>query len=828
MAERFEALGSEVWRSLHPSAVEGREAVHSLLLRLWRDRIVLHRGLNREISRETALVDSVDGSIVTVRTSNFDSTRGRELRVNFELDRQQYFFAARIISVEDGVISFEVPDAVYRAERRDRVRTGGRAVDDGESPRWVRLVLGDTRVDAQVLDASPRGLGVELVGPQRLPVGSDVLIEYLDGGVAGSVQVGSIRHSGTPDSPPRVGISLLHSASVLPMQPMPRSSLAWNRTQRALRLLRARAVAASAGLRRSPVATDPDQGSIRIVDFVNESGERIRGIADYEGEMPPIGAPVVLIPPAWGRTKETLLPLAATIVSTMSAARQAVTVVRFDGVRKRGESYKDPECRTPGNEHHRFTFSQGVRDIRSVIRGLREHAEFRASPVVVVSFSAASIDARRAVATLPKGELAGWVSVVGTADLQSMMRVVSGGVDYVGGVERGVRFGLQEILGVEVDIDLAGRDALDNRIAFLEDSCSDMERIEVPVTWIHGQFDAWMDLERVRLILSKGDVSNRRLMIVPTGHRLRSSREAFEVFELVATEIGRMIGVGRIRSKLPDLRMLELRGRAERARLPRSSVNKREFWEKYLLGREGSLGIELMTSTVAYRELMDEQLAELRLAEGARVADIGCGTGAFLEALSRARSVPARVVVFELDYVYAALARARQGFSRGDSSTASAEFVLCNLGGRNGRYPIRDGSFDAVLASLFLSYVDDLGAVLGEIRRILRPEGTLVVSGLRRDADISKLFVESVDEIARGGGAQQIAARRGFDINSSTRDFLNQASRLLELEEEGVFRFMDASELSALIEEAGFKVTRVWTSFGDPPQAAVVAARRSS
>ena len=76
----------------------------------------------------------------------------------------------------------------------------------------------------------------------------------------------------------------------------------------------------------------------------------------------------MVIPPAWGRTKETLLPLAATIVETFRRAGQPVRVVRFDGTHRRGESHVDPELRTPGEEYLHFTFSQAVREWPELVR----------------------------------------------------------------------------------------------------------------------------------------------------------------------------------------------------------------------------------------------------------------------------------------------------------------------------------------------------------------------------------------------------------------------------------------------------------------------------
>jgi pimeloyl-ACP methyl ester carboxylesterase len=182
-----------------------------------------------------------------------------------------------------------------------------------------------------------------------------------------------------------------------------------------------------------------------------------------------------------------------------------VVVLRFDGIRKRGESHNDADCLEAGTEHHRFTFSQGVRDISATLDFLERSPEFAPAKTILVTFSAASIDGRAAVLQEGAGRIAGWVCVVGAPDLQSAMRVISGGVDYLGGVERGVSFGYQEVLGVEVDIDLAANDAIAHNMAFLEDARRDLAQISQPITWFHGAHDAWMDLDRARDILSRGD-----------------------------------------------------------------------------------------------------------------------------------------------------------------------------------------------------------------------------------------------------------------------------------------------------------------------------------
>jgi hypothetical protein len=62
--------------------------------------------------------------------------------------------------------------------------------------------------------------------------------------------------------------------------------------------------------------------------------------------------PVIIIPPAHGKRKESTSVLAQILVESFAKARRDVVVLRFDGVRNIGESYKDPDCREPGPRGH--------------------------------------------------------------------------------------------------------------------------------------------------------------------------------------------------------------------------------------------------------------------------------------------------------------------------------------------------------------------------------------------------------------------------------------------------------------------------------------------
>jgi ubiquinone/menaquinone biosynthesis C-methylase UbiE len=405
-----------------------------------------------------------------------------------------------------------------------------------------------------------------------------------------------------------------------------------------------------------------------------------------------------------------------------------------------------------------------------------------------------------------------------------MMRVVSGGIDYAVGLERSIRFGLQEILGVEVDMDYAGLDALKNRLVYLDDSRRDMANIHVPVTWIHGRHDAWMDVARAHDIMSRGDTTQRRFIEVPTGHMLKNSREAIETFQLVVTEISRIALGHAIPPRLPDLADLDRKQRSERSRLASDAPDLREFWRDYLLGTQTDLGIDLMTGISPYRELMGTQIDALQLRPGDRVADMGSGTGPLPIHLSHRKGSSRPIQVLEMDFVRAALKRARDRVGAADG--VRVHYVEANLDSREGKLaiPVRSNTLDAVLAGLFLGYVADPSQVLQEIRRALKPGGRLVVSSLTRDPDMSKLHMDGIEELRAGLARQLFGEQRASEIDIAERDYLNQASRLVDLEEQGCFRFWDPEELVQLVRDAGFRRIRTARSFGDPPQAVVVSA----
>lgn len=100
--------------------------------------------------------------------------------------------------------------------------------------------------------------------------------------------------------------------------------------------------------------------------------------------------------------------------------------------------------------------------------------------------------------------------------------------------------------------------------------------------------------------------------------------------------------------------------------------------------------------------------------EGRRVLDAGCGSGPLFEDL---RSRGADVSGFDSSPGMLELARQRLG--------DAADLRVADLGRP---LPYADGTFDDVVCSLVLHYLQDWTAPLAELRRILKPGGRLLLS----------------------------------------------------------------------------------------------------
>lgn len=120
--------------------------------------------------------------------------------------------------------------------------------------------------------------------------------------------------------------------------------------------------------------------------------------------------------------------------------------------------------------------------------------------------------------------------------------------------------------------------------------------------------------------------------------------------------------------------------------------------------------------------LLDEPflLAMVKLFDGCRVLDLGCGTGRYLR-----RAAQPGIRVVGLDLSRAMLSRARRSITPG----ASVSWVQASVA----RLPFSREAFDRVISGLVLDHVDDLHFFFLQVAAALRPGGRLVMSAVHPD-----------------------------------------------------------------------------------------------
>jgi SAM-dependent methyltransferase len=115
------------------------------------------------------------------------------------------------------------------------------------------------------------------------------------------------------------------------------------------------------------------------------------------------------------------------------------------------------------------------------------------------------------------------------------------------------------------------------------------------------------------------------------------------------------------------------------------------------------------------RPVAREFIAWLALPAQLRWLDVGCGTGALTQTILE-RAAPAEVTGVEPSEGFIAVARKNTGDPR-------ARF----LPGAAGQLPVDDASVDAAVAGLVLNFVPAPAAGIADMRRVLRPGGTVAV-----------------------------------------------------------------------------------------------------
>jgi arsenite methyltransferase len=141
------------------------------------------------------------------------------------------------------------------------------------------------------------------------------------------------------------------------------------------------------------------------------------------------------------------------------------------------------------------------------------------------------------------------------------------------------------------------------------------------------------------------------------------------------------------------------------------------------------------------------------LAPGARLLDLGCGVGS-----------TAKLLAGEMGLEVIGIDASRTNVARAEREAGDAPIAFVQADAH--RLPFADRSFDAALGECVLSLFADQAAVLGEIRRVLRPGGRLGITDMAVNAPLPQDFCDAAAGWACLAGAlNREAYRRQFEQN---------------------------------------------------------------
>lgn len=175
-------------------------------------------------------------------------------------------------------------------------------------------------------------------------------------------------------------------------------------------------------------------------------------------------------------------------------------------------------------------------------------------------------------------------------------------------------------------------------------------------------------------------------------------------------------------------------------------------------------------------------------------------------------------------YDFNLMARVELGLVSPEDAIESAKRVPPSVFAAQPGLPFPTQSYDAIVASLLVSYLEYPADCLSECFRILRPGGRLVVSSMKPDADTSVIYREFLETLETSSSHELPYEKQ--DMLAAARGLLNKAAEVIRHEQEGFFCFYSEEQLTALVRKAGFGHVRVRYAYGSPAQAIIVSCRK--
>lgn len=530
---------------------------------------------------------------------------------SFTMEDASYSFSTVRTRWSNGIGTFLIPSVIYRGEKR----SGKRKNDT----RAIELAASSLKVSGRIIDSSRRGVLCE-IPTELFQEYTPVAGQSMDISVNGITTPGEIRHivenrNKKGNTVLRIGLEtgIIRKKPYTTIYNEKNWKDTWNGPEYPL--------------------NNPHLARPRVISYTDCNERKIVALLHILDPNKPCTA--VIIPPAFGKKKEALAPLALTLMANFSAAGENIAVLRYDGIDRPGESDNTNRHARRGYEMLGYRINQGYTDLEATMQWVQSNNLFKAEKTVLISSSMSALDARRLQSAKTVNKADYWISLMGVSSAQGTLRNVLGGLDVIANHRMGLPIGTMGMLGQLVDMDRMAADMTHLGYATIADAREAMSHIETPVTWLFGVFDKWMITEEIRDIMSIKSPGSREVIEIPTAHNLRTSNDAISAFQLISSAIIQKLHKKTISVVSPDKgELLDLLTRERERVTENEHLDLNRYWKGYLVGEsEGEEGYDFYSKLAEFHEFVHLQASLLNPRPGESIADMGCGTGLVSEAI---------------------------------------------------------------------------------------------------------------------------------------------------------------------------------------------------
>ena len=244
-------------------------------------------------------------------------------------------------------------------------------------------------------------------------------------------------------------------------------------------------------------------------------------------------------------------------------------------------------------------------------------------------------------------------------------------------------------------------------------------------------------------------------------------------------------------------------------RQPGAKVDWAEYFRAY----------DVLLEMIPYRRLINRMGELLQVRTGDRVLDLGSGTGNMSREIERrgGHSV--------------AIDNSAEGIAAHRRKSPQAEIMQLNLDSEDPKLPFESDSFPKVCANNVVNYLQNRVALYRELRRVISPDGTLVLSVIRKGFKPLKVLREHMalqyKELRKSGqgrlSALMTVIRNFLRMNTQLRIIGDANNKILEGAVSGTYYLLEEGQIREELQEAGFEVVSIEKGYAN--QDYVVQAR---